>query len=612
MATAALAAVLPGQTRITGSGSESIRASVRGADGFIYATGVTTSPDFPSKPAAESGASASDHRPFVVKMDDRGQVVYATVIPAPTSSPSSIAVNAKGEVLIGGQTVELGTVRFPLTPGALSNSDANTGFLVKLDATGTKILVGVRGYGMGLVAFDSADNIYVAGQAYGDANIRPTPGAFQSAHDLRGCGGSGFVGIACFYQYVAKISPDGTKLLYSTFLTGTYGASPQVLLVDGEGNAIVAGGTSSSDYPTTPESYQPVYRAANPPPPPSSFRPSITPPPQSGFVTKLNSTGTGLIWSTFLSGTGADLIASAQWASEGRLFLTGLSSSRDLPLAQSFPAACPLGYYPESAFVAELSGDGRSLLASHRVYDVEVYVPDRVAIRADGTAEVIRGAVGVVDRSIANPYMCVTDPADNARLSQVAPGQLVTLFGDFAEGTAITVGGSPADVLYASSEQINLRVPEAVSGSKQIEVAASDPQGRESRRSVDVVDRAPSVFLDLTKPISPLSLCKGHGFSPGYAVVVRNEDGSLNSCENMALRGSLVTFYLNGLGLTAPDIRLEGGGGEILDVVPDPDSPAGVWRMRVRLTPGAGSGSLRPVVGGLLLRYGYLTVWVGP
>jgi uncharacterized protein (TIGR03437 family) len=596
------------QTRFVGSGQDQVTASVRGADGLVYVTGVTNSPDFPATIEPVSRPTAQEYRPFVAKLSARGEVIYSTLLDAPGASARWMAVNAKGEVLISGQSVELGAVQFPLTPGAVGDGGANTGFLLKLDATGAKVLVGIRGYGQGPVAYDADDNIYVAGAAYGENRIGPTPGAFQATHESRACGGSGFLGIGCFYQYVAKISPDGTKLLYSTFLTGSYGAQAAGLMVDGAGNALVAGRTNSPDYPVTAGSFQPDYRAANPPPPPSSFRPSLTPPPVSGYVTKLNATGTGLLWSTYLSGTGADEVSRLQLMPNGDLFLTGASASYDLPASRGLPRACPLSLYPEIPFIAQLKSDGNSLMGSQYVY-LDAYAPVTVRARPDGTAEMIEGAWPELN-TVAAPYICLVDSADNSRLEQVAPGQLVTLFGDDLGGvTKVTFGGLAGTLLYTSANQINVRVPEELSRGGVLQAVGA----RANTRPVGFVERAPSVFLDLTRPVTALATCRGSSFSPGYAAVMRNEDGSLNSCENPAVRGSVVTVFLNGLGQSAPVVTLESGGGaKVVAVEPDPDSPSGVWRMRVQLAPNAGSGSITPVIDGARLRYGYLAVWVAP
>lgn len=595
------------QNRVRGSSdNDQITATVRGTDGFIYATGVTNSPDFPTTIETASRPAQDDYRPFVLKLDSAGKVIYSTLIEAPSASSRSITVNSKGEVLIGGQSVELGPVRFPQTPGAVAIDGVNTGFLVKLNAAGRMVLA-IRGLGNGPVAFDGNDNIYVAGSAYGDTPILPTASAFQSTHANQACGGTGFVGFACSYQYVAKISADGAKLLYSTFITGAYGASPSALLIDPEGNALVAGTTNSPDYPVTEGSFQTQYRVAKPPPPRSSFRPSIYPPPPSGYLTKLNAGGTALIWSTYFSGTGAETIRNLRLSPDGGLFFAGQSASRDLPFSMGLPEGCPLGIYsPDIPYIAGLSADGKSSSGSRYVYDIDPYQETRIRVRPDGTAQILIGEAPAVDLETGASYLCMVDSADLSQLSAVAPGQLVTLFGQFTDGVSVRVGEVPAQLLFSSAEQINFQVPLTTISAGELTVSAAN--GSTGRRPFDWVGRAPSVFLDLSHPLTIIASCREYSFSPGYDAIVRNEDGSLNDCENPAPKGSIVTFYLNGLGATAPVVTFSYGGE--LDGLELESS--GVWRMRVRLAANTRSGSLTPLIDGASLRYPSLAVWIAP
>lgn len=592
--------------RITGSGTESIVASTLGSDGSVYLVGSTNSPDFPVTIPAQSMPTSESYRAFVVKLGGKGEVVYATLLPAAASNPRGIAVNGKGEVLVGGQSREMG---FPFTPGAIGqNNVANSGFLIKLDATGARILVALRGYGMGPVAYDAADNLYVAGSVFGDEGVGPTPGAFQASHSVQVCAGGPFFGIPCSYQYVAKISADGTRLIYSTFLTGSFGATAATLLIDAEGNAVVAGTTNSRDYPTTEGAFQREYRVTAVPRPVISPRPTINPPPPTAFISKLNATGTGLVWSTFYSGTGAENVRSLRLTEAGDLFLTGLSQSRDLAGSQWLPGNCPLGTSPDVPYAAALSGDGRTLRYARYVNDIDGLQAVRVLVNADGTPRIERGGPAELDFSSSGlAYVCMVDSADNARLTQVAPGQLVTVFGEFAPGTAVRVDGIDARVLYASAEQINWRAPETLREGETVEMELAG-----MRRSVFVARQIASAFLDLREPIQPQVNCGGQVIN-GYAPIARNEDGSMNSCESPAERGSVVTLFLNGIGnAEAPQAVLsQSGRSEVVAFEPDTDSPvASVWKLRIRLAPEFTSGTVTPIIDGRGLRYSPLVVWV--
>jgi uncharacterized protein (TIGR03437 family) len=93
--------------------------------------------------------------------------------------------------------------------------------------------------------------------------------------------------------------------------------------------------------------------------------------------------------------------------------------------------------------------------------------------------------------------------------------------------------------------------------------------------------------------------------------VARNEDGSLNGCDQPALPGSILTFYLNGIGATTPTVQLASpASGTILALEQDPGSASGVWRLRIQLGPKATSGTVEPLIDGLTLREPWLGYWV--
>ncbi len=152
--------------------------------GAAYVTGTSTSADFPTTAGAlQASLQAPSSQAFVVKLDSEGEVLYATFVGgASNTSGRDIAVNAKGQVLLTGQSVGEG---FPTAPGAAVASDAiNTMYTVKIDRLGATLLAAVRGIGGGRVAMDAAGDLYVAGEVRGGSDIPITAGAFQTEHGL--------------------------------------------------------------------------------------------------------------------------------------------------------------------------------------------------------------------------------------------------------------------------------------------------------------------------------------------------------------------------------------------------------------------------------------------
>jgi hypothetical protein len=156
------------------------------------------------------------------------------------------------------------------------------------------------------LAVDSAGSIYVTGYTY--SSDFPMQAAYQGAPPAK-MSGSNWPSV-----FVSKFSPDGGSLVYSTYIGGNGLDYGYAIAVDWDGEAYVTGTTTSPDFPITPGAYQaicspqPVLTANGTEEAPAcnSFYNA------SAFVTKLNSSGTGLVYSTFLSGTDgatADAIA---------------------------------------------------------------------------------------------------------------------------------------------------------------------------------------------------------------------------------------------------------------------------------------------------------------
>jgi hypothetical protein len=148
----------------------------------------------------------------------------------------------------------------------------------------------------------------------------------------------------CTYQYVVKLNPTATAVVYGTWLTGSYGAVPVGLWVDGDGDVLLAGSTQSSDYPTTLGAFQTTSFATLPPVRNAQIgifnQTAIPAPPTTSYITKLNAAGNKLVFSTFLGGSVEDSVTSFAPDSEGNINLAGLAQSPDFPGLIAVPDAC--------------------------------------------------------------------------------------------------------------------------------------------------------------------------------------------------------------------------------------------------------------------------------
>ena len=203
-----------------------------------------------------------------------------------------IAVDAAGNVFVAGTTQ---SPNFPTTTGAFDRTGAAQNFadvfVSKLNAAGTALIYStfVGGSNMEFgnrLAVDGSGNAYVTGTTK-SSNFPTTGNAFDRSQNIPPncprCATDVTDG------FVFKLNAAGSALTYSTYLGGTEYEAPRGIAVDGSGNAYVTGETLSSDYPTTAGAFSRTYRGN-----------------YDAFATKLNTTGSALVYSTFLGGTAVD------------------------------------------------------------------------------------------------------------------------------------------------------------------------------------------------------------------------------------------------------------------------------------------------------------------
>jgi hypothetical protein len=330
---------------------------------------------------------------FITKINPSGSaLVYSTYLGGSGSGPygdwgSGIAVNSAGNAYVTGWT---SSTNFPLMnplQGVFGGGDFDA-FVTELNPTGSALVYSTYlggnnrdcGYG---IALDSAGNAYVTGCTF-STNFPVTPGAFQTA-----CGGACPVNSNAF---VTEINPSGSALVYSTYLGGSGGDGGYGIAVDSAGNGYVTGYTNSTDFPVTPGAFQTT--CGNP-----SFC-------ENAFITEINPSGSALVYSTYLGGSGTDVGQRIAVDSLNNAYVTGWTSSTNFPLMNPLQGVFGGGQY--DAFVTKLNPTGSALVYS-------TYLGGTAADEGEGVA--VDGA--------GNAYVSGTTSSTNF---PVTPGAFQTIY----------------------------------------------------------------------------------------------------------------------------------------------------------------------------------------
>jgi hypothetical protein len=225
---------------------------------------------------------------------------------------------------------------------------------------------------------DAAGNAYIAG--YTASSNFPTVDPYQP-----GPGGQGDA-------FVAKFAPDGTPL-YSTYLGGSYVDQVNDIAVDTQGNVYVTGDTGSVDFPIV-NALQPRYAGG-----------------WDGFVTKLDPTGSALVYSTYLGGTNAETGWSIAVDATGAAYVTGETQSADFPTKLPFQ---PTLKGSIDAFVSKISPAGTALVYSTFLGGTAGEMGQAIAVTDSGQAVVTGDTTSIT-----------TFPTKNAFQPACAPGAAV-------------------------------------------------------------------------------------------------------------------------------------------------------------------------------------------
>jgi hypothetical protein len=372
-----------------------------------YVVGNTASSSFP---ASVTIGPAGGQDVFVAKLDANGNTLQlARIGGSATDSGNAIAIDSTGAAYIGGET---NSMDFPLAGPQIqtTNPAGDDGFVAKLDSSGSVLdystyLGGSTGgslvTGIGL---DGSNNAYVTGITVA-SDFQTTAGALQTTPP--GSEDNSFV---------TSIKADGSAMVYSTFLGGSGTNDALGIAVDSIGEAYITGDTNSANFPTVAAAQGTLKGATD------------------VFISKLNTSGSALIFSTYFGGTLADAGTGIALDSFNDVYVTGRTFSSDYPTAGS-PFQSSLSGSTD-AFVTELSNTGFTVYSSYLGG-----TGDENSVSGDTTLAPI-GAVAV--DSASNAYLA---GSTNSTTGFPVTGSVVqsTYGGGVDDGFVAKIGAAPSD-----------------------------------------------------------------------------------------------------------------------------------------------------------------------
>ncbi|MEP6794628.1 MAG: SBBP repeat-containing protein [Saprospiraceae bacterium] len=347
-------------TFIGGSGYENAYALTIDGSGNAYITGTTASTDYPVTGGAYDLSINGLHDCFVTELNSNGSaLIYSTFFGGSAYDEAyAIAKDANGNVYVTGETE---STNYPTSGGALSTVKQGfwDSFVTTFNSSGSALIystyLGGTGEDFGFgIAVDVSNNAYVTG--YTDSSDYPTTAGvfdetFNQADDV----------------FVTKLNSNGSALLYSTFLGGIGSDRCYSITTDANGNAYVTGRTNFSDYPVTAGAFDQTANGGG-----------------DVFVTKLNSSASALIFSTFLGGNGNEFGYDIAIDGSENVYISGLTSSSNFPTTAGAYNTSNNG--DNDIFVSRLNGSGSVLLYSSFIGGSLEEGGRSIAIDANGIA----------------------------------------------------------------------------------------------------------------------------------------------------------------------------------------------------------------------------------
>jgi uncharacterized protein (TIGR03437 family) len=416
-------------TYLGGSGIDAGSAIAVDGAGNAYVIGSTFSSNFPTQAPFQAAKGAQEDA-FVTKINAAGALVYSTYLGGNNvDQGNGIAVDGAGNAYVTGYTA---STDFPLqSPFRGSNQNSVDAFVAKLNPAGSALVYSTylggsaTDYG-NAIAIDASGSAYVTGAV--------TSEDFPLVNPINLKLGSHAVNDA----FITKLNPSGSSLVYSTYFGGASDDEAYAIALDQAGNAYITGRTNSSDFPLT----NPIQA--------TRFAFDM-------FVTEIDATGSGKLFSTFIGGTGSESGRGIAVDKQGNIHVAGEGTSTDFPVMNAMQASNGGGSVTQDALVLMLGTAAGGAGGGGSVGPVITTVSDSLI---DGGPIVPGGWF----------YVKGSNLSDTTRIWGSADFTDPNMLPTDLNGVEVWVNGAPVPVYYISPTQVNAQAPTNITGTMTVQV----------------------------------------------------------------------------------------------------------------------------------------------
>lgn len=527
-------------TYLGGSLSDGASGVALDGAGNVFVGGSTLSTNFPATAGSyqthyggsifQSGTTPMGYLPFftgdafLAKLDPSGAHVLAATYLGGSADDTALAItlDPKGNVWLAGGTI---STNFPVTSGSFQTkfggaSDDNTqfiakmgdGFVSELSADLSHLLYstyvgGSRDDAITALAVDSSGYVYLTGVTQ-SSNFPVTAGAYATSYH----GPAAPVGNRPYLlgdAFVAKLNPTTSKMLFSTYLGGSDDDAAGGIAIDAQGNVAIAGMTNSSNFPVSTDALQARLAGSGA---------SVFSGVGDGFVAKFDSSGSKLLYSSFLGGTADDSAMGMGHDATGNVYIAGYTNSPDFPSTAG--VVQPKTGGGKDAFLVKMAG----LLAGP--------APAPVISAVTNGASFTAGSL--VPGSIATLFGTNLTSSTGINLASSTPLPTSIL------SVSVLVNGTPAPLFAVDNvngqQQINFQAPWEAAGSENASLQVVNDGVAGPVLQVPVVAAQPGIF----------AYAQG-GLTFG---AILHANYQLADTANPAAAGETVLIFATGLGAT--------------------------------------------------------------